>query len=1131
MNVYSRCAAYGTVFVLLLTNLAGLPGRAEDLPDLPADALVAQNGHEDPPLPGLGGAALPSGSPIFFLNYPVADTVRSAHRSGEPTVGVNWNTGNVFFKTNVGVGRATFDDTTTPPSVSWKDVTPLLTSVTTLDPLLITDAETGRTIDLQLSGEHSTAVFTDNDGETWLPTEPISTAPSFDHQKMGVGNFHAPVPNGGTPVYPNAFYYCSNGVELNQCVRSDDGGVSWGAPVPMDTTQCGGQKVGPGTSGTFNGHIAVGPDGTVYVPMRNCFDQPGVQGGTSRPGIRISRDNGLTWELKVVPDSLSSRSNPGVAVDEASNAYVLWSHGFPAGKALVRVLHPDGTWGPVTDVGAPFGVLNARFTEAVAGDAGRAAVSWLGSGPGGLDDCGGVQEFHLYVSFTYDAGSTWTTVDATPVDPVQRGGVSRNDPCRNLLDFNHMAIDKGGRVLVAWADGCTTRPCIARTSTAAMSRDALGVVARQTGGPTLRAASDPAPEQPVYAFARHGRVFAGQDAILDAAALGGQPPYAFAWDFDRDGAFDDAAGATVAFPTSRAGIFPVRVRATDSLGSGAEAEALVVGIGTPTPDMLVRSFHFDTPGCTDAEGWSTGPATGTDWHLTTFRPASAPCAWYHGEDTLRRYPTFNEANLVSPGGSGCFYLPPKARTTALRFQLAGRSETGFDFLRVQARQGCDEGPFTSLASFSGIFGNLGVDPPVYTTQTVGLEDLLLGGGGPFQMRFRFTADEVIEFAGFQVDDVELFIEDQPPVLEPVGDHMLFTTDTLNLQLAASDPDGDPLFFEGELPEGATLDRATGAFTWSPGDEQDGVHAVTFRATDGLLSDSETVTITVLNAPPVAAGSVDRTETDRRTPVQATSAAFDPDGSIASHLWDFGDGATSTEQDPSHTYTKLGTFQVTLTVTDDDGASTTADIAKVKVKNIKPKAKQAGIPAEANRVDPVDFQGSGSSDPDGSIASHAWDLGDGATSTAADPSHTYGSLGDFTATLTVTDDDGDSDTTSAVVHVVNLLPNPAFTTDPKHPLALLPTKFKDLTVDRDGNVVSWLWRFGDGATSTAQNPVHVYLQGGVFEVTLEVTDSDGGVARLVQNLHVCMPGVDASTLLTAERARLEVQACVAMPMPG
>jgi PKD repeat protein len=133
---------------------------------------------------------------------------------------------------------------------------------------------------------------------------------------------------------------------------------------------------------------------------------------------------------------------------------------------------------------------------------------------------------------------------------------------------------------------------------------------------------------------------------------------------------------------------------------------------------------------------------------------------------------------------------------------------------------------------------------------------------------------------------------------------------------------------------------------------------------------------------------------------------------------------------------------------------------------------------------VDFTDT-SNDPDGTIVSWLWDFGDGNTSTAQHPSHTYATYGTYTVTLTVTDDD---DATGSVSKDVTLTaPTPptadfTFTTD------CLTACFTDTSTD-DGTIVSWLWDFGDGNTSTQQNPCHTYAVAGTYTVTLTVTDND------------------------------------------
>src|SRR5438445_201433 len=97
--------------------------------------------------------------------------------------------------------------------------------------------------------------------------------------------------------------------------------------------------------------------------------------------------------------------------------------------------------------------------------------------------------WHLYVATTYDGGATWTTVDATPTDPVQRGCIwlgGGSNQCRNLLDFMDVTVDPIGRVVVGYADGCTTTCVSGGTNT----HSAVATIARQSGGTGLFAAHD-----------------------------------------------------------------------------------------------------------------------------------------------------------------------------------------------------------------------------------------------------------------------------------------------------------------------------------------------------------------------------------------------------------------------------------------------------------------------------------------------------------------------------------------------------------------------------------------------------------------------------------------------------------------
>ena len=133
----------------------------------------------------------------------------------------------------------------------------------------------------------------------------------------------------------------------------------------------------------------------------------------------------------------------------------------------------------------------------------------------------------------------------------------------------------------------------------------------------------------------------------------------------------------------------------------------------------------------------------------------------------------------------------------------------------------------------------------------------------------------------------------------------------------------------------------------------------------------------------------------------SSSSSDPDGSISSYAWTFGDGGTSSVQNPSYTYAAGGTYLVTLTVTDNQGATSSVSHS-VTVSG----GNQVPVAAFTSSCSGLDCAfTSTSSDPDGTISAYSWSFGDGGTSTLPNPSHTYGAAGTYTVTLTVTDNQG------------------------------------------------------------------------------------------------------------------------------
>lgn len=189
-------------------------------------------------------------------------------------------------------------------------------------------------------------------------------------------------------------------------------------------------------------------------------------------------------------------------------------------------------------------------------------------------------------------------------------------------------------------------------------------------------------------------------------------------------------------------------------------------------------------------------------------------------------------------------------------------------------------------------------------------------------------------------------------------------------------------------------------------------------------------------------------------------------------WDFGDGQTSTAQSPSHTYGAIGVYYVCLTVTDNCGTDTYCDSVTVTC----PVPQVSFTPSGAN----LTWTYNNTSTVIGNAA-YLWDFGDGGTSTAMSPSHSFATSGTYTVCLTV------SDTCSSDSSCQT------FTVTCPAPVASFTTSHNELSVDFTQNGsggTSSSWDFDDGGTSTLTNPNHVFSGPGVYNVCLVLMDSCG-----------------------------------------
>jgi len=212
----------------------------------------------------------------------------------------------------------------------------------------------------------------------------------------------------------------------------------------------------------------------------------------------------------------------------------------------------------------------------------------------------------------------------------------------------------------------------------------------------------------------------------------------------------------------------------------------------------------------------------------------------------------------------------------------------------------------------------------------------------------------------------------------------------------------------------------------------------------------------------------------------------------SWAWNFGDGTTSISQNPTHVYTAVGTYRVTMTAANSVGASVALATATITVSNqpvdARPIAAFTSSVISGTFPLSVSFSDNSSNAP----TSWSWNFGDGTTSTSQNPTHVYTAAGTYTVTMSATNAVGTSlapATTTITVSSppVDARPVAAFTSSVISGTAPLSVTFTDSS---SNSPTSWAWNFGDGTTSTSQNPTHVFTAAGIYTVTMSATNAVG-----------------------------------------
>ena len=814
---------------------------------------------------GGGGAGDPSAGPSFAIHVAADHLGRSA---AEPSIGSNWNSGRAMYISGLETLRVDFEDCTSPARATWTDVSFDTTSITTLDPILFTDRETGRTFSSQLGPKCSLMAFSDDDGASWTPSQGCGINSGVDHQSVGGGRFHAPLtrdPEG--LLYPNAVYYCSQDAAIAQCARSDDGGLTFGPAVPIyNLTECGG----------LHGHVKVALDGTVYVPNKGCNGEQAVV---------VSEDNGITWDVRRVPGTSSGTWDPSVGIAEDGTIYLGMTNG---GHPFVARSEDGGlSWTNLTDVGLGAGpnggdVQNTAFPVVVAGDGDRAAFGFLGAeegGNGGADDPASPHVWYAYVAFTYDGGQTWTTVSIDPGDPIQRGTVyaggfqPQGSATRNLLDFNDMTIDRDGRVLFAYADGCIGSCEKAGPN----SGTDVATIARQTTGKRMYAALD-ATDVPASPLVEATIVDAGEPGEFVRVSwqepFDGNSPitsynvYRRRADQPSPGLVASVGGAERSYDdasTVPGFDYYYRVRAVNALGEGASCgEVLAVAEGEspdpethceasgitvatdPTGDTTVQAGGDPSLDLTRISMAEPFQADGSEKLVVTIEvddlsvphPSAAWRALWRSPDNVQYFVSFESCNPVA--GLTCSYgtfdgtlFSSQGEPEGCEFAADGTITITVDKALVGISDGAHGGQ-----SLAGVEGRTQVFLGAACTGLLSPGDS--AGPGSYLVRTNASCSLGAPQAN---DDSASTTENRPVVIEVLANDA--SSNGALTVTSVSDP-----------ANGATANNGDGTVTYQPDPGFSGVDVFTYAVEDEAgLTDSANVTVAVEpRCPPVPEGS-------------------------------------------------------------------------------------------------------------------------------------------------------------------------------------------------------------------------------------------------------------------------------------
>jgi hypothetical protein len=847
-----------------------------------------------------------------FVNYtpPVSVSTRTED-AAEPTMGVDLRTNKAYMLYHFDVLETSFDDSTTPARATWRNLGTGGASASadpfmTMDQHRLPDGSANSRIWIaQLLAASSYIAFNDNAGASSAWSNSV-TGPGqvhgVDNQSIAAGPYPGNVkPSTARPGadYPHALYYCSHDAVNAFCSRSDDGGLTFNPSRPIFalTDACGN-----------HGHVKVGADGTVYVPMNNSCE--------GHEGVSISIDAGETWHYVQVPGTVNGRWDSSIAIanDGTTIYYGYAENGDDRPMILKGTLdksdpaNPTIDWQlPATDVGAPAGIKNIAFSTVVAGDPDRAAVIFHGTTTAG--DSGDLAtfpadaEWYLWVATTFDGGQTWELRNATPNDPTQKGSIcDKGTTCdntpddRNLLDFMDADIDGEGRILIGYADGCVDG-CVTGGASNFTRR---GTIARQATGKRMLAQFDP-PEP---------------------SNLPGSPALT---------ASRDSLGVNLSWTAPDSGAAPITSYAVERARNSDPFRTLATMAPTATKyddTTAIEAAAIYRYRVSAVNLYGTGPASNT---VAPALPAQTLCG--APGLTVLSEGTGDAINIVTVLGQPVSVpAPPAADLTLLTVSepyLAGGALTLTFQLRTAAKAGDllppDTTWFTSFKNESGVV--YAVRMITNATGTPRFESYKVAAGSNGARRGDFvegTPKPAQASSGYTPADGLITLVVPASDLGVTAGQSLTSLLSISSKLAGTD--------------------ATGGFTGGsqPMDlmPNDGVGTGTVRTVPVGYCGPNQAPVAVLSASAIGPRKKLNVHFDASRSYDPDSTASDPQlrDTLIKYVFDFGDGTApvaTTEPTIDHQYAQDGQYGATLRVQDSRGkASAAAALKQICEKCLK-----------------------------------------------------------------------------------------------------------------------------------------------------------------------------------------------------